>query len=45
MPKNSNAEQSLYECDQCQTRLTAAEAPGSCPTCGGPMQNISVPRE
>ncbi|MFB6105148.1 MAG: rubrerythrin-like domain-containing protein [Halobacteriaceae archaeon] len=34
-----------YECIACGARIEdAARQPVACPTCGGEMQNISVPR-
>jgi len=33
-----------YECVSCGERVTAASKPGTCPACGAPMRNITVPR-
>ncbi|UIP00473.1 rubrerythrin-like domain-containing protein [Halobaculum sp. CBA1158] len=35
----------VFECRACSTRIEAAHSPGTCPACGGEMQDISVPRE
>ncbi|WP_227378362.1 rubrerythrin-like domain-containing protein [Haladaptatus halobius] len=34
-----------HECQDCGHRVEADDQPGECQNCGGPMQNISLPRE
>lgn len=34
-----------FECIDCGERISAQDRPGDCPECGGPMRNISKPRE
>ncbi|WP_143052122.1 rubrerythrin-like domain-containing protein [Halobacterium jilantaiense] len=33
-----------YECVNCAERTTSDEYVGECPSCGGRMRNIAVPR-
>lgn len=39
------ADVKTYECEECGNRLTAEHQPGRCPECGGPVVDISIPRE
>ncbi len=38
-------ETSPYECFECGTITVAADNPGTCPDCGGPMRNRWTPIE
>ena len=42
---DASAETKIYECADCEYRLTAEHHPGECPNCGGEMIDISVSRE
>ncbi|MFB6172024.1 MAG: rubrerythrin-like domain-containing protein [Haloarculaceae archaeon] len=35
----------IFECMDCGRRTDADEGGRTCPSCGGPLQNLSVPRE
>jgi rRNA maturation endonuclease Nob1 len=35
----------IYECVACAERVESEDRIGDCPSCGGVVQNIAVPRE
>jgi len=36
---------SVYECQECGDRTEASDHVAACPTCGGDVRNIAIPRE
>ncbi|WP_396612624.1 rubrerythrin-like domain-containing protein [Haloferax sp. S1W] len=39
------AAEGYYECRSCGTRTVSSSHVASCPSCGGSVRNIAVPRE
>jgi Zn finger protein HypA/HybF involved in hydrogenase expression len=44
MATSTNHDRRTYECVNCTGRTTSEEHVGECPTCGGRVRNIAVPR-
>ncbi|WP_122091297.1 rubrerythrin-like domain-containing protein [Halalkalicoccus subterraneus] len=38
-------EETLYECFQCGSIISAKTSPGHCPDCNGPLRNRQMPFE
>jgi len=39
------AEDACFECRHCGSRTRSDERLSACPSCGGPVENIAIPRE
>ncbi|MDH5021351.1 rubrerythrin-like domain-containing protein [Halobacterium rubrum] len=45
MAATTNNGRRTYECVSCRERTTTDEFLGECPSCGGRVRNIAVPRQ